>query len=314
MFNRALIISNYLYILRPKNVLIVAMSQLLIYWVYIMPLINASQIVLDGSLWWLFIIDTVLIASSGYVVNDIFDQHADAFNKPKNSFLGKNKISVKSAWVYYISLVVFGFFIALHIAIGIGRLHLLVIYPVAVSLLFFYSKYFKKLPLVGNVVVALFCAFIPGIILYAEWDTIYAFPWLTAAQRFSYLSLFASYITFAFLSTMVREIVKDIEDVVGDKAVGILTLPIISGKDTARSVALGFGLLLLASYGILLIPYLTDASYPNTLPASLFLFVSTVFVLVRLYKASEKNDFSDVSKWLKILMVVALFVFLCIPF
>lgn len=273
-----------------------------------------ENVVLTGSLWWLFIVDTVIIAGSGYIVNDIFDQNADAFNKPNNSYLGENGITIKTAWIYYSAFVLLGFIVAMFIAYSIGKLRLLIIYPLAVILLLLYSKYFKKLPLIGNIVVAIFCAFIPGIILYAEWDTIYFFEWGSEGERFSYLSLFAAYITFAFLSTMVREIVKDIEDIDGDKAVGIRTLPIVAGENIASSISLGFGVLLLASYGMLLLPYFTNESFPMGILAVGILSTLTLIILHRLYNANEKKDFSDVSKWIKILMVVALFIFLCIPF
>ena len=85
----------YLRIVRPKNLLIVAISQALIYLVYLFPVRTLTTLALDGSLWILFILDTLLIAAGGYVVNDIMDQKADAFNKPEKICIGQGGISIQ---------------------------------------------------------------------------------------------------------------------------------------------------------------------------------------------------------------------------
>ena len=273
-----------------------------------------QDILLVGSLWWLFIIDTVLIAAAGYVINDVFDQRTDQLNKPKNVYIGPNQLSAKSAWVYYGSLVMFGFFIALYIAYSIGKLHLLLIYPIAVGMLFLYSKSFKKLPLIGNFVVAIFCAFVPGILLYAEWDMLFMSKFSYPSGYLPFMFVFTSYIIFAFLATMVREIIKDIEDVEGDQSAGYKTLPVFASIRTSVNTSLGFGLLLLLSYGIWVLPFYLDGVYWFFAFSSIFMFLITSFILVKIYFATEKDNFSQISKWLKFLMIIALIVFLCNPF
>ena len=110
-----------------------------------MPLMNRDSMELSGSLWWLFILDTILIAAGGYVINDIFDQQADFENKPENQFIGKNHLSVKMAWFYYFVLIATGFIIATYIAYEIEKPHLLLIYPAACALLFLYSYSFLNI-------------------------------------------------------------------------------------------------------------------------------------------------------------------------
>ena len=67
-----------------------------------MPLTEVSgDLELDGSLWILFVADTILIAVGGYIVNDIMDQKTDLYNKPDRIYIGQNKISVKAGWSYY---------------------------------------------------------------------------------------------------------------------------------------------------------------------------------------------------------------------
>jgi len=291
----------------------VALSQVLIYLVYIKPLVGESNIVLDGSLWWLFIIDTVLIAAAGYVVNDIYDKDADILNKQNRQFIKEEGLSVRAGWIYYWLLVIVGFLVAYFIADQIDKIHLLVIYPIATVMLFLYSRSFKKMPLLGNLVVAAFCAFVPGIIMYAEWEVISNLKLYDPSSYTNFLNLFIAYIVFAFLSTMVREIIKDIEDIEGDSAENYKTLPIFTSKLMAKNISFFFGVLLLVSYSIWLGPYLSSALAMVIMPFAILMALLTIMILYLISKASEKDHFTQISKWLKILMIISLFIFLCIP-
>lgn len=286
---------------------------MLIYLVYIKPLVGESNIVLDGSLWWLFIIDTVLIAAAGYVVNDIYDKDADILNKPNRQFIKEEGLSVRAGWIYYWLLVIVGFLVAYFIADQIDKIHLLVIYPIATVMLFLYSRSFKKMPLLGNLVVAAFCAFVPGIIMYAEWEVISNLKLYDPSSYTNFLNLFIAYIVFAFLSTMVREIIKDIEDIEGDSAENYKTLPIFTSKLMAKNISFFFGVLLLVSYSIWLGPYLSSALAMVIMPFAILMALLTIMILYLISKASEKDHFTQISKWLKILMIISLFIFLCIP-
>jgi|TARA_R110000737_G_scaffold317106_1_gene327631 4-hydroxybenzoate polyprenyltransferase len=292
----------------------VAISQFLIYWVYIIPLFDGQDIVLSGSLWWLFIIDTVLIAAAGYVINDIIDQKADQLNKPTRLYLGPSHLSEKSVWFYFGFLVLVGFMIALYIAYSIEKIHLLLIYPTAVGLLYLYSKSFKKLPLIGNLVVAIFCAFVPGIILYAEWDVLEVAKVSSPSEYEFIFGMFLSYLTFAFLSSLIRELVKDIEDIEGDKLVGYKTYPVVYGEKKAKVLCINVCLVLIISYGLWFLPFIAADFLGIIVGLISAIFFFSLFILHRMIHANEKQDFSTISKWLKILMVLSLFVFLCIPF
>lgn len=306
-------IQSLLKIIRPKNLVIVAISQVLIYVVYILPLLGETT-ALGGNLWWMFVVDTILIAASGYIVNDIYDQQSDMTNKPEKIFIGKNGLTEKQGWIYYWIIVIVGFVIAGYIALSIHKLHLLIIYPTAVLLLFLYSYSWKKKPYIGNLVVALFCAFVPGIIWFAELDTLGLLAIQSPYKHQFIISIFLAYISFAFLSTMVREVIKDIEDVDGDKLAGYLTAPIKYGVNGTKNSALAFGGLLLLSYGLWIRGFSGSEFLPIFILVSLGLGLPTLFILFKLLKSVHKLDFGKLSKWLKYLMVVSLFIFLCIPF
>jgi len=308
-------IANYLQIIRPKNLVIVAVSQMLIYGVYLMPLtIEQSDLILNGNLWMLFVLDTILIAAGGYVVNDLMDQQADHYNKPDKIYIGKGKIPAKVGWAYYALIVLVGFILAYYIAFNIGKIHLLLIYPAATGLLFLYSMYFKKMPLLGNMIVSLFCAFVPGIIWYAEFDTLQHIAEHKNQLYEILMHLFPAYISFAFLSTFVREVIKDIEDLDGDMQSSYHTLPVVAGVDRAKVIAFFLGIILLGSYAF----WFFDFDRPHAITVggiiTLALILPTLYIVRLIYKARSTADYSAISKKLKYLMIVSLFVFLCIPF
>lgn len=279
-----------------------------------MPTRKVTSMELDGNLWILFVVDTVLIAAGGYVINDILDQKADEMNKPERQFVGESGISLSVAWVYYFALVLVGFGIAFFIASRIDKLLLLSIYPAAVGLLFLYSRYFKRMPLLGNLVVSLFCAFVPAIIWYAESDMVNSLLAIDIGKYNLIVNVFIAYIGFAFFSSLVREIIKDIEDVEGDRLSQYNTLPINVGVQRANVIALFFCILLILSYGFWFIGYTGNQSLIIGLVVTFGLITPTVFILIQIYRAKLQSDYTLISKRLKYLMISSLFIFLCIPF
>ena len=295
--------------------MIVAVSQVLIYMVYLHPLTSSNdELVLNGHLWLLFVIDTILIAAGGYVINDIMDIKVDSVNKPEDIFIGEKKISPQGGWIYYVALVLGGFVLALYIAITIDKIHLLFIYPLAVLLLYLYSSHFKRLPLLGNLVVGIFCAFVPGIIWYAEYDSINYYAGSANPQYELLMHLFPVYITFAFLSTMVREVIKDIEDLEGDAKYDFNTLPVVAGPERAKIIAFFFCIILLCTYFFWFTGFSTRADFIIAAIIVLGLMLPTAYILRKIHGARSTTDYSRISKLLKYLMIVSLFIFLCIPF
>ncbi len=293
---------------------IVAISQVLIYLVYLFPARRMVSMELDGNLWILFVMDTVLIAAGGYVVNDLLDQKADALNKPEKQFIGNEGISPFAGWIFYLLLVVLGFGIAFYIAYQIDKLLLLSIYPAAVILLYLYSSHFKRMPLYGNIIVAIFCGFVPAIVWYAESDMIEALSTVNISHHKMIENVFVAYIIFAFFSTMVREIVKDIEDMEGDELSHYKTLPIVAGKERANVMALFFSILLLLSYGLWFVGYTGNQLIVIGSIVFLGLILPTMMIIRQIYRAKLQSDYSIISKRLKYLMIGSLFIFLCIPY
>ncbi len=238
---------TFLRILRFPNLLIVVFTQYLLQYAVLVPNFAAAGItpLLDHLHFALFVLSTLIIAAGGYLINDIVDLKIDQINKPEKMWIG-NYCSLAQAWQLYLGISGLGLFLSLYLALHVGNLSLLLIYPLAVLLLYSYSSYLKKTALWGNLVVATFCAFVPMIVLFAE-RMGYLDLQFAAPIRANYCwNLFIAYGVFAFCSTLFREIIKDLEDIKGDAAQGCRTLPIVAGVPIAKAVAGAVGFLLLS--------------------------------------------------------------------
>ena len=301
---------TWLEILRSKNLLIVAATQYLIRFLVILPALQQARLspALPGWQFFLLVLDTVLIAAAGYVVNDLLDAPADAINKPgKNRLAGNNK-----AWWLYALLVLAGLVIAVYLAFSVGNPLLALIFPAATLALWWYSKDLKHRPLAGNFTVALFCGMVIGIVLFAERSNLQLLPPSGAVRLWT---IAGGYAWFAFLTTLLREIAKDAEDREGDLLAGSRTLATAKGLAAVRGWMLACAILILLS----LLAFCAWLWWSGLLMALFFCVAMAVLPLIYLLRllpqAKEKKDFSRISrltKWMMVaglLLIVSLWIF-----
>lgn len=192
--------------------------------------------------WWilcLLILSTVLIAAGGYVINDYFDVKIDRINRPDDLVVTRH-ISRDGAMRLFQVLSGIGIISGLAVAWWARSWTLGMTYIVIPGLLWFYSASYKRQLIVGNIVVAFVSALVPMLIaivnadhlrhLYGEALTYTPI----VGQLYVWLSGFA---LFAFLITLIREIVKDIEDINGDCEMECRTMPIVWGIKTTKIIA-----------------------------------------------------------------------------
>jgi len=296
----------YLTILRIPNLIIVGITQYLLMYLVIKPIFEPEiPLVLNPILFLLFVIDTIIIAASGYVINDILDYKTDQINKPHRAFI-PTKISVLNAKIYYASLILIGQWVAIFIAWQINHLTLAFIYPVAILLLYIYSKYLKSTVIWGNVFVSLFVSFVAGIVLFAERDGFLALKNINFEKYNLILQLFISYLTFAFFSNFIREIVKDCEDIEGDKIQNIKTIATSWGIQKTKSLAMV--LTVFFFIGISIWSLYSGITQDFRLKMFILLFISAplLMVLQRLNLAQTSSDFQKISTFLKYIMLSGL--------
>ncbi len=237
-------------LLRLPNLLIVALTQVLLYFTVIFPPLREAPTGAELSFaqFFLLVLVTVLITATGYITNDLLDQETDRINRPERP-LSRDQIRVEYAAGIAIGLFVAGLLIASYLAVTTDKLPLLSIYPLACAGLYAYNARLKKYPLLGNLTVALFCAGAAFILWVAEWPALRraAETQPGPAQRAWLITLW--YLVFAFLSTLFREIIKDVEDMEGDRKSGYQTLPLEWGVEWARRIGMATGVLLLLFIG-----------------------------------------------------------------
>ena len=294
-------ISAYFKIIRPKNLLMVALTQGIIYH-YLFASVG-TYTTLQGFILYLFISTTVLIAAGGYVINDIADFKADFINKPHKTYI-PYPITERNGWIFYISIVIAGLLISIFIAWKTQNIPLITLYPLASMLLYFYSFKYKNSVLTGNIIVSLFIAFVSGIVMVAERH--FLFHSNSQLQSEAVLNILIFFMVFSFLVNLIREIIKDIEDAEGDKTQGIMTLPIKYGFTRAKNICI---ILLVVTIAILLIWIISTTlllDFRVKVYLGLLVVAPLIIIIQILTKSTQKKDFQHISSILKWTMLAGL--------
>ncbi len=286
---------TYLRLVRYPNLFIVILTLLL-------PLLS-KQLEINILYLSLLLVFTICIAAAGYVVNDIFDLEIDKINKPEKVIIGE-KITEKQAWQFYFLLNGIAFLIAVAQDFFYQKVKLIAIFLITILVLFAYAKWLKKTLLLGNFIVSALCALTPAMLLicWAE---------LTQNASDNFPKHLDFFINFSFLITFFREIIKDIEDIEGDKLQGAKTLPIVAGITSSKIIASLFLLLLLfqvfiLSTGIKASEFDTSRTLSNYY-AFIFIEIPIIALLFLLAKAKYKTHYTNLSFFTKILMLLGLF-------
>lgn len=290
-------------LLRFPNLIVVGLTQWLVYFRVLEPALNAEGIA--GVLTpWKFVeimLVTLMITASGYLVNDLHDEDIDAINRPGTNpikELGRDAVM----WAYGVMLLG-GFLVSLLLAFRLGERDLLWIFPLAIGLLAVYSTNMKRIPFLGNFLVAAYCAGVPGILLLAERTAVTELFSLNPSLGMSVIQVCLLFMAFAFLATILRELVKDLEDLEGDAASGRRTIPVLLGVTNSRWLALVFGLLVVAA---ILTPVLMG--WQALLSLRLLglggvLILALVYILYLFYRAREHREYHHVSTLLKVFLL-----------
>ena len=246
----------------------------------------------------LLIFATVCIAAGGYVINNIMDQDTDEIAKPQNRVVGVS-VTETVAYNWYIGLTIVGVGIGFYLSNVIYKPTFASMFILVATLLYMYATSFKQIPVLGNVVVALMLS--TSIIIIGLFDIL---PAIDADNRFRMKEAFdilMHYAIFAFIINLIREIVKDMEDMDGDYQTGINTLPNAIGIQKTKIIV---GVLTVISIGIL-------AYYVNSNLFELDYVVYYAMILivgpliyfgVKLLNATTKKEFHHLSLVLKIIL------------
>lgn len=229
----------------------------------------------------ILVLSTVIIAAAGYYINDYYDIKIDLINKPDKVIVG-HTIKRRPVMFAHTTLNAIGIFLGTLVSLWIGAIHL-----ICAFLLWWYSNQLKRWPFIGNFVVAV----LTGSTLLVLLVYYKSFDLLTITYAF-----------FAFGITLIREIIKDIEDVEGDASYGGLTLPVIFGVRRTKIILL----ILIAPFVISLVVFLQKVQNQFLLYYFGLLLLPFIYFLIRLLRADTKKHFSYLSSYCKWLIIAGI--------
>lgn len=210
-----------------------------------------ERIYFSESSFWLLVTSTTLIAAAGYIINDYFDVKTDIINRPETVVIDK-VIKRRAAMLLHLIFSGIGLLLGAWLAYRCFALRLVLFQLVAITLLWFYSTHFKKQLLIGNLVIAFLTAIIPFMpFAYEVLNGIHsntAFFDQDSDKLRLLLGITLLFSGFAFLTSLIREIIKDMEDFNGDIQTGCKTMPIAWGIITTKVVTF---FLIIITLGIL---------------------------------------------------------------
>ena len=299
-------------LLRFPNLLIIAFTQYAMRYLLMEPLLPSDTFELQfGDFQFaLLVSSTMLIAAAGYIINDYFDTRADLINKPARVVVGVS-ISRKVAMILHMVLNVIGVGIGVYLAFYVGLPSLSLVFVIATGLLWFYSTNYKKQFLVGNLAVSFLTALVPLMVVLFEIPLLnreYGEVMIRYEADFSYLFAWVSAFSFfAFITTLIREIIKDAEDFEGDMAYGMKTLPIILGNFWTRFVVVTLITITLAALVFLLFKFIffsvAPVDYISLVYFILFLLLPMIALAIQVITASGKRGFHRASILIKLVMI-----------
>jgi 4-hydroxybenzoate polyprenyltransferase len=306
----------FLNLIRWQNLLIVILTMVLMRYAVISPIIGKIGVILLKGTgeevpmvlqfpWYDFILlvtATVFITAGGYVINDYFDIKTDLINKGK--VIVGTKIPRRQAMMWHNIFNIAGVSAGFYISWKAGYIWLGVLFLVVSGLLYFYSASYKRQFLIGNVIVAILTAMVPLLVGFFEWPALYKYYTVNAISlppiNFI-LYWMGGFALFAFLTTLTREIIKDIEDFEGDIAYGRNTVPVVIGVLSAKIFSISLIIIIIA------LLYLTWYFFINDTITLIYLTATIVLPLLYvIYKVVISTDRSELHRASSIMKIVML--------
>ena len=298
----------FLRLIRYKNLLIIALLQYLLRYSLMLPILNAYNLepTLSHFRFALVVLATLTLAISGYIINDYFDLKIDRINRPHRVIVAE-VFPRRTVLLWHVVFTLIGVFIGLYLAYVLRKESYALMFLSIPLLLWFYSTTLKKQMLIGNLAIAFLTSMVAYLVVSVEFaslsrlhgDQILSTPACSSAWFWT-----TGFAFFAFVSTLGREIIKDMEDTEGDEALKCTTLPIELGLPLTKWVVILIHLFIIVVlwFFFLWVPQLWE----SRLTFFYFLILITLPYLllsIFIYRAKTKNAFSLASKMSKTVML-----------
>ncbi|MGV8946711.1 MAG: geranylgeranylglycerol-phosphate geranylgeranyltransferase [Lutibacter sp.] len=286
-------LAAFLKLIRWKNLLLLLYIQLLLKFLFF-PSFNATT-TLSIFQFFIFVLALLFVTAAGYIFNDINDLKTDLINKPHKVIISKF-ISTESAQHLYLITNTLGIVFGIVLSLSVQKPSYSFIFIGASLILYFYSKKLKSKPLIGNIAVSFLVASSVMILYFFDINS-------TIQNDLQKLVIYVIGLLscFAFFLSLIREIVKDIEDVNGDYSLKMNTLPILIGVKRAKKIAAFLCLFPLILLLVIIVYYASIYKFTGLYLGS-FTLLPLLYVFIKLFSAKTKNDFKKLSLLLKLIM------------
>lgn len=297
---------SFLQLIRWPNLLFIALTQLLFQYCILLPITSHVAPVFNNKMLLLLITASVVIAAAGYIINDYFDINIDQINKPGRQIIGK-QVNRRWAILWHSTLSFIGVAISFYIGYKLRIWWLGPANIICTFLLFVYSTTFKKRFLSGNIIISVLTAWTVAVLglatFYKVHTTTDLYTGVDAARMLRFTILYSG---FAFVSSLIREAVKDMEDIAGDAKYGCRTLPIVAGINAAKTytevwVVVLTGALLVVQFYALQFNWWITVIY-----SIVCIIIPLVYLFFKMFKAHTPKDFHRLSSLTKFIMLVGI--------
>ena len=308
---------SFLKLARVQNLFIIAFTQYVVRWCLIFPILKTQSsyytLQLSEIQFFLLVLSTVMIAAAGYIINDYFDVRIDKVNKPERMLIDKGvkrRVAMGAHTVINILAVLIGFYVSY--SIGLAKLSL--IHFICASGLWFYSTTFKKQFLIGNVIVAILTGLVPLIVVIYELVLCYK-AYLPLDETLSFKGIWIyvfAFSFFAFLMTLLHEIIKDMEGYEGDKEYDCRTMPVVIGIKSSKVVVVVIALAIMVCLAYF---QFRELGLKDLLTFFYFIFalqIPLAFLIYKTVTANTKKGFrfaGNIAKMIMLMGICYLFVF-----
>ena len=303
------LITAFLRLVRLPNLVMIAVTQVLFYFTLVQPFYEKGVNTTFERLHFIFIVlSSLLIAAAGNIINDYFDRNIDEINKPEKKIVDK---LIKRRWVivmhivFSLTAILLGFYVDSKTPVfwlGFSN-------TICVLLLFAYSISLKKKFLVGNVLISLLTAWVILVCFLCYYRSFYCsncepFEWQALLRRFIRISFL--YAGFAFVISLIREVVKDMEDIEGDKKYGCKTIPIAWGIPASKVFVAVWLVVLIGMISIVQIYVWQLGWYWSAAYSIVLIIAPLIWTLRKLYLAQVPKDYHQLSIAIKLVMLTGL--------
>ena len=298
------LVGAFIKMIRLPNLFFIALTQLLFHITVLDTILHPLGLgaVIEGWNFIFLVVASVLIAAAGYIINDYFDINIDQVNKPKVNVVDA---VVPRRWAMALHFVFsgMGLLFSAYISWRTGLWYILLGNFICVLLLFGYSVSLKRKLLVGNIIISMLTAWVILIICISEIKIATQVSSAVAEASNKIIRIGILYAAFAFISSLIREAVKDIEDLQGDQKYGCRTMPIAWGVNATKVYVAVWLVVILALLVILQIYVFRFEWWWAMAYSIVFIITPLVLLFFKLFKAKTQKDYHRLSNWTKLVML-----------